>query len=277
MHLNTFSDDCGYAITGADITAAVTVTDVDYVNNVQQNGISGNIQIQCPVKPVGCNSSNKYYSIQDALTSIPDNGDGTVMISETLTGLAELVIPTGATVNFDAQKIYSLTFAGDIIEIGANQECFFQNIVELNGSDMFVNGSAAKLKFSGCGTINGHITVTNGTDVRIRRSGIVADAGYPAITVNSLACHVTFGYSKIQGSVGYPAMLITAECDGEVKGKFSTLISGTPLTISPLLYTGPNKLDISLYNSALSGTFSAATFANLIGSPNLTYDSAINY
>ena len=62
IQLSTFNDGCGYAITGADITASVTVTDVDYVNNVQQNGISGNIQIQCPVKPVGCDSSNKYYT-----------------------------------------------------------------------------------------------------------------------------------------------------------------------------------------------------------------------
>jgi hypothetical protein len=253
------------------------VTDVDYVNNVQQNGISGNIQIQCPVKPVGCDSSNKYYTLQDALTSIPNNGAGTVKISETLTGLAELVIPTGVDVNFDAQKIYSLTFTGDIIEVGDNQKCFFQTFVELNGNDMFVNGTAAELKLSGCGVINGHITITDGSDVKIRRSGLVADTGYPAITMNDLTCAFTFGYSKLKGATGYPAILTTAECDGLIKGKFSTLISGTPLTISPILYTGLNKLDISLYNSALSGTFSAATITNLIGSPNLTYDPGINY
>lgn len=277
MHLCTFIDGCGYAITGEDITATLNVTDVDYVGNVQQNGLSGRIQIQCPVKPVGCSSTNKYYTIQDAVTSVPINGAGTVQIFEDLTGLSELTIPTGADVSFDAQKIYSISFTGDIVEIGANQACLFQNFVELNGSDIFVNGSAAKLKFSGCGVINAHVTITDGADVKIQRSGLVADTGYPAITMNDLTCNFTFGYSKLQGAVGYPAILTTAECDGRIKGKFSTLISGTAATISPLLYTGANKLDISLYNSALSGTFSAASFANLISSPNLTYDPAINY
>ena len=277
IHLSTFTDDCGYAISGADITADVTVTDVDYVNNVQQNGLSGKIQIKDPVKPVGGNSSNRYYTLQDAATSIPTNGAGMVKIFADMTGLAELTLPTGVDVTLDAQQTYNLTFTNDIVEIGVNQKCFFQNFVTLNGGDIFVNGSASELKFIDCGVVNGHVTITDGSDVKIRRSGLVADTGYPAVTVNDLTCKFTFGYSKLKGATGEAAIKVTAECDGMVKGKFATLISGTPASIAPILYTGANKLDIALYNSALSGTFSAATMTNTISSPNLTYDVAIDY
>jgi hypothetical protein len=277
IQLSTFQDDCGYAITGEDITAAVDVTGVDYVANVQQGGLSGKIQIQDPVKNVGGDAVNRYYSLQDAVTSTPINGAGLIKVFEDMTGLTELTLPTGADVTLDAQHIYNLTFTNDIVEIGANQKCFFQNFVSLNGGEIFVNGSAAELKFKGCGVVNGHITITDGNDVKIRRSGLVADTGFPAVTMNDLTCAFTFGYSKLQGATGYPAISVTSECDGLIKGKFSTLISGTAASIAPIIYTGANKLDIALYNSALSGTFSAATMTNTIGSPNLTYDNGINY
>ena len=277
VQLCTFQDDCGYAITGEDVTSDVTVTNVDYVSNVQQNGLSGKIQIQDPVKNAGGDSVNRYYTLQDAVTSVPTNGAGLIKIFADMTGLAELTLPTGADVTLDAQQTYNLTFSNDIVEIGANQKCFFQNFVTLNGGEIFVNGSASELKFIDCGVVNGHVTITDGSDVKIRRSGLVADSGFPAVTMNDLTCAFTFGYSKLQGSTGYPAINITSECDGMIKAKFSALISGTPLTIAPLLYTAANKLDIAVYNCGLSGTWAADDFTNTIGNANNTTDSNIDF
>jgi hypothetical protein len=73
-----FNDNEGYPITGEDVTADVNITNVSYIQNIQQNGISGKIQTTSKAVNVGGDSVNKYYSIQDAIDSL--SGDGIVSL-----------------------------------------------------------------------------------------------------------------------------------------------------------------------------------------------------
>lgn len=265
------------AITGADITADVNITNVTYNNNIQQNGISGKIQTACPVKSVGCASLNRYFSIQDAIDSIVT--EGVIDLRESLTGLAELTIPTGVNVTIDGHKLYSLSFTADTVELNANEELIFYGLAQLNGGNIEVNGNSAYVGFEECLTINGYVTLTAGTGTYclVYSSTVKAPTGHPAITLNNINSIIVSGYSRIDGGIGHPAILVTAEGDGHTKLKFSTILHGDGAGNAPLVYTGLNKLDIAVYNCALNAAWSAATFTNLIGSPNNTTSPEIDF
>jgi len=272
-----FNEMNATAITGADITADVAITGVDYVHNVQQNGIAGEVQFDCPIKPVGCQAINRYYSLQDAIDSIGTTG--VVELSESLTGLAELIIPTGISVTIDGRKLYSLSFTGDIVETKANESIVFYGLSQLNGSNIEVNGDSAYVGFEECLTVNAYATLTSGTNsyFLVYSSTVKAPTGHPAITQSAITSTVVSGYSRIDGGVGHPAILTTVEADSGIKAKFSTLIHGDGAGNSPLVYTGANKMDILVYNCALNAAWSAAKYTNLIGSPNNTTSPEIDF
>jgi len=261
----------------ADITSDVVIPDVVYSNNTQHNGISGNIQITCPIKAVGCASLNRYFSLQDAINSIAVSG--VIDLRESFVDLAELTIPTGSSVTIDGHKLYSLTFTSDIIELQANESIIFFGLSQLNGGNIEVNGNSAYVGFEECLTANAYVTLTSGTSsyCLVYTSTIKAPTGHPAITQNVTTSTIVLGYSRVDGGVGHPAILTTVEADSGLKAKFSTLIHGDGAGNSPLVYTGANKMDILVYNCALNAAWSAADYTNLIGSPNNTTSPEIDF
>lgn len=261
----------------ADITADVPITDIVYSSNTQHNGLSGKIQIQCPIKTVGCAALNRYFSIQDAIDSIADTG--VVDLWESLTDLAELIIPAGISVTIDGHKIYSLTFTGDIVELQANESIIFYGLAQLNGGNVEVNGNSAYVGFEECLTVNAYVTLTSGTSsyCLVYTSTIKAPTGHPAITQDIATSVIIAGYSRIDGGIGHPAILTTVEADSGIKAKFSTLIHGDGGGNSPLIYTGANKMDVLFYSCALNAMPASADYTNLISSANNTVSPEIDF
>lgn len=276
IQLCTYNDDCGYPITGEDITSDVIITNVNYVGNIQQNGISGKVQIICPTKPVGCNAANKYYSLQDAVTSVVTKG--TVQLFTDLTGVAELTIPGNANVTIDAQKTYSLSFTADVVEINNGSRCAFQNFVNLTGGEILLNGATAEVSFEGCQYITAHLTVLDGIFAIVYNSSFFGDTGYTPITISDLTCPVIIGYSRVQGPTGEPAVDFTVDADDMFKAKYSTFIHGDDASNSPIINTtAADKINFAIYNSALNAAFSSADFTNTVGSPNNTVSAGISF
>lgn len=261
----------------ADITSDVVVPDVTYINNVQHNGICGKIQVICPIKPVGCNAPNRYFSLQDAIDSIVTTG--TVDIWESLADLPELILTENRSVTIEGHKTYSLTFSADVVEIGANESIVFYGLTNIIGGNIEVNGNSAYVGFEECLTVNAYVTLTAGTETYclVYTSTIKAPAGHPAITQDITTSTIVLGYSRVDGGVGHPAILTTVEADSGIKAKFSTLIHGDGAGNSPLIYTGANKMDILVYNCALNASWNAAYYTNLIGSPNNTTSPEIDF
>ena len=278
IQLCTFNDDCGYLITGPDITASVPVTNIDYAENVQQNGVCGNIQTLCPIKNVGCHSIDRYYSLQDAITSIQASAKAVVRIWEDFTALAKLILPnTGTHITIDGSKKYKLAFSGDVVDVIDDQHFGFIDMVEVNGGVIRLNGATAEVDLESNQSILGELVVDAGASALIDRTALNGSTGNPGITINSLTTSVIIGYAKIEGAVGQPAIEINVVCDDQLKIKFSSLVSGTPATIAPITYTGVGKVDIAVYNTGLSGSWNPADVNNTIGSPNLTTDPNITF
>ena len=275
-HCN-FNDIGSTAITGADITADVDITNVNYIHNLQQNGIAGEIQTIGPIKHVGGDTTDRYMTLQDAINSIAVVG--VVDLRDSLTSLAELTIPTGVNVTIDGHKLYSLTFTGDVVELNANEQLVFFGLARIDGGNIEVNGNGSYVGFEECLTVAAYVTLTSGTGTYclVYTSTIKGLTGHPAITLNNTDTVIVSGYSRIDGGVGHPAILITVEADGNIKLKFSTLIHGDNGANAPLVYTGANKVDISVYSCALNAVWNADDFTNLIGSPNNTADAQINF
>lgn len=261
----------------ADITADVTIPIVDYVQNIQQNGISGEIQIIDPIKPVGANAVNRYQCIQYAIDSI--SVKGVVDLNASFTGLSELIIPTGINITIDGHKLYSLSFTSDIVTLNTSEELVFFGLTELSGNEIEINGNSSYIGFEECLTVNAYITLTSGTNTYclIYTSTIKAPSGYPAITHNNANSVIISGYSRIDGGVGHPAIKWTVDADNKFKCKFSTLLHGDGGANAPLLNIAVGKVDISVYNTGLNATWDANKFTNLIVSANNTIDSAINF
>jgi hypothetical protein len=278
IQLCTFNDGCGYAITGDDITSAVTVTNVDYAHNVQQNGLSSKIQTLCPIKNVGCHATDRYATLQDAISSVPVNGVAIVYTWQDYTGLAKLTMPnTGTQITINGQKKYSLAFTGDIVDITGSQHFGFVDMVKVDGDTIKLNGATAEVSLESSENIVADLVIDAGASSTLCRSALFGSTGNPAITVNSLTTTMVVGYSKIEGPTGQPAMTFTVEADNKFKAKFSTFIHGTGGTNKPITYSGSNKLDYAMYNSALNASLDTSIFSNTIGSPNNTTSGEIDF
>jgi hypothetical protein len=278
IQLCTFNDDCGYLITGADITATLNVTNIDYSQNVQQNGICGCVQTLCPIKNVGCHAIDRYITLQDAVSSVPASGVSVIRVWEDYTGLAKLTLTnTGTQITIDGQKKYSLTFTGDIVDITGSQHFGLIDMVKVDGGTIKLDGATAEVSVESNQYILADLVIDDGVFAIVYKSSLFGPTGKKAITINSLTTPVIIGYSRIEGAVGQPAIGVTVECDEKIKIKFSTLISGTPITVAPIIYTGANKLDVFVYNTGMSGSWNAAEINNKIGNPNLTTDPEITF
>ena len=275
--------DCNFvnssiAASHKDIDADVTITDFIYSGNVQQNGISGKIQIVNSEKNVGEGYDNRYFSIQDAITSVPANTIGIVKIYENIVDLAELTLPAANTeIVIDGQKKYSLTFVADIVEIGADRKLSFTNMANLTGGEILLNGANAEISFEDCQYITGYLTLQVGAFVIIYKSSIFGPTGKNAITINNVDTIMVIGYSRIQGGIGNPAVEFTVDADNKFKVKYSTFIHGDKGSNVPIIGATANDVIISMYACALNAAFSPSDFTNNIGASNNTIDSEITY
>lgn len=270
-----YIDNEGYPITGADITADVDVTLVSYIDNIQQNGICGCIHHTSPTKNFGGDSTNRYFTLQDAVDSITTQG--TVIIYEDITAQPELVLGAGIQVSFDAQRIYSLAFAADVVNIPNDAKCGFVKFASLNGGAITLNGSAAEVSFEDNQYIVANLVLTRGAFAIIYKSSFFGSTGKPAIQIDSYDTPMIVGYSRIQGSTGNGAVVFSVDADDTFKAKYSTFIHGDKGSNSPFIGDSINDVTISMYNCGLNAVFPPPNFTNNIGSPNNTVDPNITF
>jgi hypothetical protein len=245
---------------------------------VQQNGLSSKIQTLCPIKNVGCHATDRYATLQDAISSVPVDGVAIVYTWQNYTGLAKLTMPnTGTQITVNGQKKYSLAFTGDIVDITGSQRFGFTDMVKVDGDTIKLNGATAEVSLESNQYIIADLVIDAGGFAIVYKSSFFGSTGNPAITSNSLTTPVVIGYSRIEGPTGQPAMNFTVEADNKFKAKFSTFIHGTGGTNKPITYSGTNKLDYAMYNSALNASLNTSIFNNTVGSPNNTVSGEIDF
>jgi hypothetical protein len=279
IQLCTFNDSCGYTITGADITAALDVTGVNYVQNVQQNGLAGEIKILDPIKNVGANAVNRYLSIQDAIDSITTSG--IIELYQSFTGLAELTIPNNTKVTIYGKRTYSLAFTADIVELGLGEELILNNLSQLTGGNVEINGNNAEFHAHACpcGDNTLQILVTSGTGskVHLRNANITGATGCSPLQVNSVDTTYLISYSRLTGATGQPALEFTVEADDKLRSRFSTYVHGDGGANAPITYTGANKVNVAVYLCGLNAAWNADDFTNTIGSSGIITDPNIDF
>lgn len=277
FHNLDFNDPDGIAITGADITADETITNIDYSNNVQQNGLSGEIQILDNIKNVGGNSTNRYITIQDAIDSVITTG--ILKLGETYTGLSELTISNNKTILIDGSNTYSLSFTSDIVELGLNEVLTFSGLRDFDGDLIEINGNGAEIHIHDCNhsSVFG-ILITSGTGahVHIVNTNYSAPTGHSAIQYNSIDPTCLIEYSRLKGAAGEPAIEFTVVADDVLQGKFSTFIHGDEGFSEPLNNT-TTTIYLSLYLCAGNDDIVPTGFVNRIGGSGIIADPQIIY
>lgn len=265
--------------THKDVSADVIITDVIYSDNIQQNGISGNIQTASPEKHVGKHTDH-YFDLQSAITSIHSGETATIRVWEDLTNLPEITIPNANTnIKIKGQKAYSLAFTGDIVEIGADRIFGFNDMVQLTGGNVHLNGTNAEISFESCQYVVGYITIDLGAFAILYKSSLFGSTGHKAVYMNNLDTPVILGYSRIQGSVGNPAVEFNAASDTKFKAKFSTFIHGDKGGICPLLNSsGVASINIAAYLCGVNKLWSSPNpFKNVISKAGIIDDAEINF
>ena len=273
----SFNEPNATAIIGADITADVPITNVEYCHNVQQNGIAGEIQTNDPVKHIGNGSINEYYSLQDAINSIAVKG--VIDLRGSVVGLNKIVIPSNVNVTIDGHKLHSLTFTNDIVELGANEQLVFYGLANLTGGNIEVNGDSSYVGFEECLTVDAYITLTSGVSsyCLIYTSSLDAPSGYPAIKIDNTDTVIVSGYSRVKGGVGHPALMFTVDADSKLKSKYSTILHGDGSTNTPLGNTSGVDINISMYACGLNAAWNPSQFTNTIGSAGNITDPQIDF
>ena len=263
-----------------DITAAVDISIVDYSGNKQDKGLCSCFQISGGHRNVGGFSDNRYFNLQEAITSIPAGESGTITLFENQSSLTTLALNTGSKITIKCSKQFSLSFTGNVASLGANQELYFHEAYSISGTNLEVNGASAILSFEGCLYVATKLLATSGAGSMIiaYNSSLTGITGYPVITMDNTDTLIVLGYSRAKGVTGQPAIKINVDADEKLKIKFSTLFHGDGLTNAPIVYTGASgKVDIAMYNSALNAALDASKFHNIIGSPNNTISAEINF
>jgi len=262
-----------------DIIASVPITNVEYSNNTQYNGIVGEIQTTNFVKNVGGDSINRYFSLADAMKSI--TGESAIILHEDLTNLPKLVMPATGSVLIDGGSLYGLSFAGDVVDLGLNDKLVIEKVVGINGGTINVDGNNAELHFHSClcGTNIVQILASSGVGsfIHIKNTNLVAPAGCSVLQINSADPNYKITSSRLTGAVGQPAVEFTVDADGKLRSKGSTYLHGDGGANSPLIYTGAGKVDFSLYLCGFNAPWSAASFTNLIGSAGNVFDTGIDF
>jgi hypothetical protein len=267
----------------ADIVADVVITAVEYAGNQQDKGLCSNFQLAGPNRAVGGFARNKYCSLQAAISSIPASDAGVIDLHESLSGLDKLVLNSESKIVIKGSKEYTLTFTGDIVEVGANQEVSFHELALLDGGEMKINGANAILAFEGCLTATGYITVASGVGSMFISyfSSLQSISGHPALTIDNIDTMCVVGYSRVKGFVdaltGEPAVNFNVEADSKFKAKFSTFLHGKGGSNSPIIRTGSFTVSVAIYNCAGNKDLTPTGISNTIGVPNITVDPQLDF
>lgn len=263
----------------ADITADVDITANVYIVNIPHNGISGKIKTPSSKKHVGSYVADAYLSLQDAIDSIPVSGEGVVELSENITNLAEVVITGTKDITIDGKRAWSLSFTGDIVELGLNQVLTMSKIKNISGGLVEINGNGAEFHLHDCNHDSQFSVLVSsgvGASVHINSTNYASPTGLSPIQINSVDPEIMIEYSRLEGSAGQPAIEFTVVADDKLKAKFSTFIHGDGGVNSPIQTTAASS-DISIYSCGLNASWSPSDFSNTIGSANNTTDANIDF
>jgi len=262
-----------------DITSDVIISKCTFINCSMYNGLCGCVQIQNPEKNVGGDTTNKYFDLEAAVTSIPASGRGTIHVHEDLEDLPELVLNSKSNVAIEGGKQYEMSFTGKICEVGPDQELHFHNIEYMDGGDIEVNGNDALLCFESCSTAECNIVATSGADsyIHINKTNILSTSAGPCLEVNNIDTYLMVSYSRLKGGTGQPAINFNVEADHRAKAKFSTFIHGDDGNENPIVRTGTFTVYVAIYNCAGNATLVPTGITNTISSANITYDDHITF
>ena len=265
----------------ADITADVTITNVECLNNSFHNGLCGCIHITDNIRDVG-GGRNKYLCLQCAIESIAYGESGVVRLNDSFIDLAELTLADNVSVVIDGQRTHSLTFTANIVELGLNQALTFSRMCSINGSAIEINGDGAELHAHSCNhSSTFHIVTTAGAGahVHINNSSFQGDTGHPALEINGIVPSMLLEYSKFKGATGQPAVNFTVAADSKLKAKFSTFLHGDGAANYPIVRTGSFSVTFSIYGSAGNNSFlpPAGGLSNAISGSNNTDDNALDF
>lgn len=226
--------------------------------------------------------NNKYSTLQAAISSIPANGSGKIHVYEHLVDLPKLVLNAESNVTICCHKQYNLTFTGDIVELGNNQELHLHEMATLTGEEMKVNGASTLLAFEGCMYVKGYITSTSGVGavVFVYVSSLESITDHPVIKIDNSDVTYVVGYSRLKGAVGQPTILYSVSADSKLRAKFSTFIHGNGNGSFPIDRVGAEITnDVSIYSCAGNTDLAPASegFTNLIGGANNTIDTEVSF
>lgn len=271
--------DCQIPDGEPDITSDIPIVDATYSGNTQCNGLCGCVQITNPEKHVGGSRQDRYFNLQHAINSIPSGETATVRVWEDLTDLPEITLPNANTnIKIKGQKAYSLSFTGDIVEIGADRIFGFNDIVQLVGGKIELNGTSNEIGFESCQYINAYLKITNGAFAIIYKSSIFGPTGHPAIEIDTVTPIVVVGYSRVQGATGEPAVEFSVEADDKFKAKFSSFVHGDKTNICPLSNISGAAINIAVYLCGVNKLWSSPTvFYNTISKAGIIDDTEINF
>ena len=216
--------------------------------------------------------------MQCAIDSIPSGYTATVRVWEDLTNLPEITLPNANTnIKIKGQKAYSLSFAGDIIEVGNDRIFGFSDIVTLSGGNIELNGTSNEIGFESCQYISAYLTLTTGSFAIVYNSSFFGSTGHKAINIANTSTIMVVGYSRIQGSAGNAAVNFTATAMNKLKAKYSTFIHGTKLGNNAIANTSGAKVDVNIYSCGFNADWDAADVDNTIVQSNNTVDQEVTF
>lgn len=277
--VNNYYRDITPGQTDITVEAGITISIVEYSGNKQENGLPAAFQIAGGGRNVGGFAENRYSSLQCAISSIPAGESGIIEIHANQADLAEFILNAGSNVTIKCGKKYNLAFTGDVVTLGVNQSLSFHEVAFLDGGKLEINGDSAMLAFEGCLTIQGYIVSTAGVGSMVFSyfSSLVSVTGHPVLQVGNVDTLHVSGYSRWKGAAGQPAIIFNVLTENKLKGKFTTFLHGDFGGNAPFTYAGSGKVEFAIYNSAFNAALSAATFTNIIGSPNNSVSPEINF
>ena len=263
----------------ADITADVVITDSNYSNNIQHNGLSGNVKINNPIKAVGADASNKYFSIQDAIDSITT--EGIIDLSADFANLAELTIPNNTKVTIDGHRSYSLSFTANIATLGLGEILIFNRLSNLIGGTVEIDGnnSGFHMHSCPCGDNLIQILATSGTDskVHLRNTNVTGDAGNSVIQIDNVDTIYKISYCRLIGATGQPAIEFSVDADNTLQTRFSTFVHGDGGANSPITTVNGYDVSYAMYSCGLNAALNPAQTTNTIGSAGNIVDAGIDF
>jgi hypothetical protein len=268
-----------------DITSDVVIEQVNYLSNIPNNGIDGEIQINLREKRIGPNIPNTYRNLQEALDSVWED-DSIIILNEDQELTAELNLPQ-FDVSINAQDVYSInSTATNLFTVTAGETIKLIGIQRVTGGKIIVNGNGAHLEMVRCGRTdengcNIQILVSGGnsdTHVHIESCRIFGNAtsGVPLL-ISAVGPIIYVRNSFLQGYTGSPAVNFTVEADSQFNTSRTTFVHGDAAGNTPIIRTGAFTVTVAMYQCAGNANLDPAGITNDVGGAQNAEDVAITY